>query len=299
MACLVTLMCAASSSPPSAPTQVGEGGPPRAAGWWRGRGPRRFSLRSSPLSLRSSPRKRGPIPACAGMERGAGRDACVFLSPRRRGEVHKLPRSRDAPSHPSFASRFKKALRASLKRREAERRQAHHWFPPRRRKKSLPAYAARTSSPPARIGAGLKAAARSPFGAPPRSCAEGLTLDSAPGRASWNHRIQTGGPSPAPVQPAPGSPVTRRTVDAQNRPDAGYKPASGNRTRPIDRLSPVDVPSMGELRRSNDNGDGCQGGVAKMATALLKPSWPDCVPAIHVFGSFGPLRPGCPQPPRA
>ena len=47
----------------------------------------------------------------------------------------------------------------------------------------------------------------------------GTDLDSAPGRASWNHRIQTGGPSPAPVQPAPGSPVTRRTVDAQNRPE--------------------------------------------------------------------------------
>jgi hypothetical protein len=36
-------------------------------------------------------------------------------------------------------------------------------------------------------------------------------LDSAPGRASWHHRIQTGGPSPAPVQRAPRSPVTRRT----------------------------------------------------------------------------------------
>jgi hypothetical protein len=46
-----------------------------------------------------------------------------------------------------------------------------------------------------------------------------LSLDSVPGRASWNHRIQTGEPSPAPVQPAPGSPVTRRTVDARNRPD--------------------------------------------------------------------------------
>jgi hypothetical protein len=31
------------------------------------------------------------------------------------------------------------------------------------------------------------------------------------GRASWNHRMQTGGPSPAPVQRAPRSPVTRRT----------------------------------------------------------------------------------------
>ncbi len=59
-----------------------------------------------------------------------------------------------------------------------------------------------------------------------------LTPDSAPGRASWNHRIQTGGPSPAPVQPAPGSPVTRRTVDAQNRPDQGYKPHPGTAPAP-------------------------------------------------------------------
>src|SRR5580692_1675826 len=42
----------------------------------------------------------------------------------------------------------KKALRASLKRREAERRQAHHWFPPRRREKSLPACAARATFAP-------------------------------------------------------------------------------------------------------------------------------------------------------
>ena len=60
----------------------------------------------------------------------------------------------------------------------------------------------------------------------------GPYLDSAPGRASWNHRIQTGGPSPAPVQPAPGSPVTRRTVDAQNRPDQGYKPHPGTAPAP-------------------------------------------------------------------
>jgi hypothetical protein len=54
----------------------------------------------------------------------------------------------------------KKALRASLKRREAERRQAHHWFPPRRSKESLPAYAARAMfAPLPRIGAGLKSGA--------------------------------------------------------------------------------------------------------------------------------------------
>ena len=113
-----------------------------------------------------------------------------------------------------------KTATALPKRREAERRQAHHWFPPRRRKISLPAYAARAMfRPRPRIGAGLKGR-RARLSAPHRGHApRGLSLDSAPGRASWNHRIQTGGPSPAPVQPAPGSPITRRTVDAQNRPE--------------------------------------------------------------------------------
>ena len=131
-----------------------------------------------------------------------------------------LPRSRDAPWHPSFASRFKKALRASLERREAERRQAHHWFPPRRRKISLPAYAARAMFAPCPALARDSRGGALAFRRPTAALRRGPYLDSAPGRASWNHRIQTGGPSPAPVQPAPGSPVTRRTVDAQNRPDA-------------------------------------------------------------------------------
>ena len=100
-------------------------------------------------------------------------------------------RSRDAPSHPSFASRFKKALRASLfsrmifsenrngtfrdhaKRREAERRQAHHGFRPAAERKACQRMRRALCSPLPRIGAGLKEAARSPFGAPPRSCAEG------------------------------------------------------------------------------------------------------------------------------
>jgi len=32
-------------------------------------------------------------------------------------------------------------------------------------------------------------------------------LGSSPGRASWNYRVRTGGPSPAPVQRAPRGPV--------------------------------------------------------------------------------------------
>jgi hypothetical protein len=50
---------------------------------------------------------------------------------------------------------------------------------------------------------------RSPFGAPLRLL--------RPGRASWDYRVQTGGPSPAPVQRAPRSPVTRRTGRCPSR----------------------------------------------------------------------------------
>ena len=35
------------------------------------------------------------------------------------------------------------------------------------------------------------------------------------GRASWNHRMQTGGPSPAPVQRAPRSPARAGRADTQ------------------------------------------------------------------------------------
>ena len=95
-----------------------------------------------------------------------------------------------------------------------------------------------------------------------------LSLDSAPGRASWNHRIQTGGPSPAPVQPAPGSPVTRRTVDAQSRPDAGYKPASGNRTRPTIGCHRSTSLRWARSALCNDNGDGCQECLVNRDTAV-------------------------------
>jgi hypothetical protein len=36
---------------------------------------------------------------------------------------------------------------------------------------------------------------------------QAVTPDSTSGRASWNHRVQTGGPSPMPVQRAPRGPV--------------------------------------------------------------------------------------------
>ena len=40
-----------------------------------------------------------------------------------------------------------------------------------------------------------------------RGARQAVTPDSTSGRASWNHRVQTGGPSPMPVQRAPRGPV--------------------------------------------------------------------------------------------
>ena len=56
------------------------------------------------------------------------------------------------------------------------------------------------------------------------------------GRASWNHRMQTGGPSPAPVQRAPRSPARAGRADTQTacRPRATNS-ARRNRTRSVSR----------------------------------------------------------------
>src|ERR1700693_5111227 len=56
--------------------------------------------------------------------------------------------------------------------------------------------------------------ARSPFGAPPRHSPR-FWPRLGPGRASWNHRMQTGGPSPAPVQRAPRGPARAGRADTQ------------------------------------------------------------------------------------
>ncbi len=56
------------------------------------------------------------------------------------------------------------------------------------------------------------------FRRPTAVLTKGFTPRLGPGRASWNHRMQTGGPSPAPVQRAPRSPITRRTGRCPDRP---------------------------------------------------------------------------------
>ena len=101
---------------------------------------------------------------------------------------------------------------SSLKRREAERREAHH-------RAASKSDAARVRSPVFPIkrkdrGRRLMERARSPFGAPPRHSPRFYPRLGS-GRASWNHRMQTGGPSPAPVQRAPRGPAPAGRDDAQ------------------------------------------------------------------------------------
>ena len=61
---------------------------------------------------------------------------------------------------------------------------------------------------------------------------EVIILGSTPGRASWNYRVQTGGPSPAPVQRAPRGPVIVPAGRCPKPPECGVtKPARGDRSR--------------------------------------------------------------------
>jgi len=107
---------------------------------------------------------------------------------------------------------------AKKRRRSADKR--IHWSPPRGRKESLPAYAASTGfvALPHR---GSLSKRRPRLSAPHRGSAPKVSpSDSALGRASWNRRVQTGGPSPAPVQRAPRTPITRRRGRCPSRPNA-------------------------------------------------------------------------------
>jgi hypothetical protein len=133
--------------------------------------------------------------------------------------------------HPSLCSRGKKVLpqtdgRPFCKRLQQGRRSAE-----RRTTVAAPDTRAQPRS----------YADRSPFGAPPRLCA-GLPRLGL-GRASWNHRIQTGGPSPAPVQRAPRSPITRRTGRCPDRLKAEVTNSCLQEPLPLHQsVSPADVP---------------------------------------------------------
>jgi hypothetical protein len=104
-------------------------------------------------------------------------------------------------------------------KREAERRTAHHSC-----RASMREARPRPDKRAARLSALL------------RGHAPGFHSRLGLGRASWNHRMQTGGPSPAPVQRAPRGPARAGRDDAQAacRPSA-TNAARRNRTRSVSR----------------------------------------------------------------
>ena len=78
----------------------------------------------------------------------------------------------------------------------------------------------------------------------------GRTLSGTSAASTWQSDHAPDGRCPEP----PGSRLQAR---------------SGNRARPIDRLSPVDVPSMGELALCSYNGDRCQDRVSTPVTTAF------------------------------
>ena len=166
-----------------------------------------------------------------------------------------------------FSENRNGTFRDHAKRREAERRTAHHGFRPAAERKACQ----RMRRAPSLVSRkrGIKTAAPSPFGAPPRSCAEGpdprlgsgprflespdpngRTLSGTSAASTWQSDHAPDGRCPEP-------------------PGKGLQAPSGNRTRPIDRLSPVDVPSMGELALCSYNGDICQDLVSAPVTTAF------------------------------
>jgi hypothetical protein len=90
---------------------------------------------------------------------------------------------------------------------------------------------------------------------------------SASGRVSWNYRVQTGGPSPAPVQRAPRGPVTCRPSGAPKPPGCGLcRSARERRARFRNQEHPHDgVPSQ-RAARFWANTDGAVKRKREMAT---------------------------------
>ncbi len=147
------------------------------------------------------------------------------LHHRKRGDDDAEPHSRDALRIRGFLHAFKKAC---LERtgggvfappnREAERRTAHHG-----------------------CRASMDRRGRGPISGPLafRRSSAVMRRDFSRlglGRASWNHRMQTGGPSPAPVQRAPRSPARAGRDDAQAACRLrATNSAHRNRTRSVSR----------------------------------------------------------------
>ena len=92
------------------------------------------------------------------------------------------------------------------------------------------------------------------------------------GRASWNHRMQTGGPSPAPVQRAPRSPARAGRADTQTACRLrATNSARRNRTRSVSRrhrLTSLTMNGMDAVITAAKLGD--KGAIGKTLAELAK-----------------------------
>ena len=142
----------------------------------------------------------------------------------------------------SFASNGREAFCLPPPTREAERRTTRNRIPHLHKMRARPL------------------TDRSPFGAPPRLVAGTFQSQLGLGRASWNRRMQTGGPSPTPVQQAPCSPITRRTGRCPNR--LRTKVTSSirkNRSRSVGHVTGRCPSRRAGWRLFSDASNACQG----------------------------------------
>ncbi len=193
---------------------------------------------------------RGDVPVIA-QEHG-GSPCCRYYPsarPRGRGRLSFLPalaRRKDK----RFRSRGKcermrnneRHERIRLQtRREAERREAHQ--PGAASKDAAralsPVFPLREDRGPGLYEPWTSWSGRARLSAPHRGTRRGFYPRLGSGRASWNHRMQTGGPSPAPVQRAPRSPTRAGRDDAQAARERSVWP----RSREPLPLRPSGVPS--------------------------------------------------------
>jgi hypothetical protein len=115
--------------------------------------------------------------------------------------IRALPKQKASPKTPPL----KEGRRSAERRTTGPHRKAM-----RRAPSLLSSHCGRTEV----AGTSKKWSGRARLSAPHRGI-RGFGPRLGSGRASWNHRMQTGGPSPAPVQRAPRSPTRAGRDDAQ------------------------------------------------------------------------------------
>src|SRR3984957_19031582 len=109
-------------------------------------------------------------------------------------------------------------------------------------------------------GTAARSSERARLSALHRGARQAVTPDSAPGRVSWSRRVQTGGPSPAPVQRAPRRPVIvpdERDPEAARVRSVSFRPRGPLPLR--DQEHPHDgVPYLSEIPLIYQNREACE-----------------------------------------